>query len=217
MRKLSVFLFVLCVLVTENVLVAQSVRVDQAFGLGVTTSNISGKTRAVNTFSVADVDYTLRLRQFGIVYGARVDLVSWKFGSVSIGSPIMLGLGKTSLYRSIDFNGVKKDTIEGLQGTQFALELPLFADVNIGLHSAADASMDHYFGIYVGAGYMYSYTNLRTSAGNIIYDGFDPCLRAGIRMGNAWERRFSIGFTIRGDLKNNGSTRTYGIQLLKEL
>lgn len=217
MRKLCVFLLCVGVFSGANILHAQTVHVDQAFGLGVTTSDISGKARLQTDSSVVEADYSLKLRQFGIVYGARVNVFSWSFGSVSIGSPIMLGFSTTSNYRSIDFNGTKRDTIEGLKGTRLAIELPLFADLNIGLYSAADDSRKKNIGIYVGAGYVYNYTKLHTSVGNLIYDGFEPCVRAGIRMGDAWERRFSIGFTVRGDLKNNGSTRTYGIQLLKEL
>lgn len=193
------------------------VRVDQVFGLGITGANISGKAGLITDSSAINADYSVKVHQFGIVYGARVNIVTWRFGSVSIGSPIMLGLSTTGNYRSVDFNGTKRDTIVGLRGTRLALELPLFADLNIGLSSAADDSKNKNFGIYIGAGYMYSYTRLRTSVGNVIFDGFDPCVRAGIRIGNSWERRYSVGFTMRGNLSNNGSPRTYGIQLLKEL
>lgn len=216
MRKLSVFILVICICLWSNILSAQNVRINQVFGLGGTTSNISGTASLTTDTSHINADYTVRLRQFGIVYGARVDVFAWKFGSISVGSPVMLGFSTSSNYRSIDFNGTKKDTIEGLRGTRLAFELPLFADINIGLHSAADESERNNFGIYIGAGYMYSYTRIRTSVGSVGYDGFDPCLRAGIRMGRNWESRLSIGFTVRGDFRNNG-LRTYGLQILKEL
>ncbi len=216
MRKLSVFILVACFCLSGNILSAQNVRIDQVFGLGATTSNISGTASLTADASHINADYTVKLRQFGIVYGAKMDVFAWKFGSISIGSPVMLGFSTSSNYRSIDFNGTKRDTIEGLLGTRLAFELPLYADINIGLHSAADESDRNNLGVYVGAGYMYSYTRIRTSVGSISHDGFDPCLRAGIRMGRTWESRFSIGFTVRGDFRNNG-LRTYGIQVLKEL
>ena len=216
MRKLSVFLLGTCICLSGNILSAQNVRIDQVFGLGATTSNISGTASLATDTSLINSDYTLRLRQFGIVYGAKVDVLAWKFGSISLSSPVMLGFSTSSNYRSIDFNGAKRDTIEGLRGTRLAFELPLFADLNIGLHSAADESEKSNIGVYVGAGYMYSYTRIRTSVGNVSYDGFDPCLHAGIRMGRTWENRFSIVFTVRGNFKNN-SPRTYGLQILKEL
>lgn len=217
MRKLCVFLSCAGFFLAGTVLYAQSVRVDQVFGLGITSANISGKARSITDSSVTEAEYSVKLRQFGIVYGARVNILAWSFGSVSIGSPIMLGFSTTSNYRSVDFNGTKRDTIVGLRGTRLAFELPLLADLNIGLYSAAEDLRKKKFGIYVGAGYVYSYTKLRTSVGNVIFDGFDPCVRAGIRMGESWERRFSIGFSMRGNFSNNGSPRTYGIQLLKEL
>ncbi|MBI2284286.1 MAG: hypothetical protein HYU71_11300 [Bacteroidetes bacterium] len=217
MCKLGVLLFCTGFFLAGTVGYAQSVRVDQVFGLGITGANISGKAGLITDSSAINADYSVKVHQFGIVYGARVNIVTWRFGSVSIGSPIMLGLSTTGNYRSVDFNGTKRDTIVGLRGTRLALELPLFADLNIGLSSAADDSRNKNFGIYIGAGYMYSYTRLRTSVGNVIFDGFDPCVRAGIRIGSSWERRYSVGFTMRGNLSNNGSPRTYGIQLLKEL
>lgn len=217
MRKLGVLLFCTGFFLTGTVGYAQSVRVDQVFGLGATSANISGKAGLITDSSAINADYSVKVHQFGIVYGARVNLIAWRFGSVSIGSPIMLGLSTTGNYRSVDFNGTKKDTIVGLSGTRLALELPLFADLNIGLYSAADDSRNKNFGIYIGAGYMYRYTRLRTSVGNVIYDGFDPCVRAGIRVGGTWEKRFSIGFTMRGNFSTSDSPRTYGIQLLKEL
>lgn len=217
MRKLCVFLFCAGIFLPVTVLDAQTIRVDQVFGLGVTGADISGKAGLITDTSVIDADYSVKVRQFGIVYGARVNVIAWRFGSVSIGAPVMMGLSTTSNYRSVDFNGTKRDTIVGLSGTRLALELPLFADLNIGLYSAVDDSRNKNFGIYIGAGYMYSYTRLRTSIGNVIFDGFDPCVRTGIRVGGAWEKRFSIAFTMRGSFSTSGSPRTYGIQLLKEL
>lgn len=217
MRNLCVFLFCAGLLLPGTVSYAQSVRVDQVFGLGVTNVNISGKAGLITDTSTTNADYSVKVRQFGIVYGARVNVVTWRFGSVSIGSPVMLGFSTTSNYRSIDFNGTRRDTTEGLSGTRLAFELPLLADLNIGLYSASEDSRKRNFGIYVGAGYMYSYTKIHTSVGNVIFDGFDPCVRAGIRVGDSWERRFSIDFSIRGDFSNKNSPHTYGIQLLKEL
>lgn len=217
MRKLCVFIFCAGLFLAGTVACAQSVRIDQVFGLGVTSADISGKARVTTDSSVRDADYSVKVHQFGIVYGAKVNVVTWGFGSLSIGSPIMLGFSTTGKYRSIDFDGTKRDTIEGLRGTRLAFELPLFADLNIGLYSAAEDSRKKNFGVYVGVGYVYSYTQLHTSVGNVNFDGFDPCVRAGIRMGDSWEKRFSIGFTLRGNFSNNASPRTYGIQLLKEL
>ncbi|MES2003794.1 MAG: hypothetical protein V4450_04685 [Bacteroidota bacterium] len=216
MRKLTVLLLACTGYISTNSLFAQAPRVDQVFGLGGSTSNISGMARSVSGTSVMDINYSARLRQFGIVYGPRVDVLAWKSGSLSISSPLMLGFASTDQYRSIDYNGSTRDTIEGLRGTSFAVEVPVFADLNIGLHSAADESLRKHFGLFIGAGYAYNFAKVRTSIGKLTYDGFDPVFRAGIRMGRTWENRFSLALTVRGNLNAN-SVRSYGLQLLKEL
>ncbi len=216
MRKLSILLFVSLISLVSSKAVAQKSRPDQVFGLSFSTSNVSRTGAWVTDTSAIHSDYTATIRQFGIVYGFRYDLLSWKQGSISLGSPLMLGFSTTNKYRSVDVNGTKKDTITGLMGTNVAFEIPVFADLNIGLHSAEDDSRDHSFGVYVGVGYLYSYTRIRTSLGRVNYDGFEPAVRAGIRLGKSWENRFSIAFTMRGGYKDNGM-RTYGLQLLKEL
>ena len=216
MRKLFILLIVFSLSVTTYQATAQKSRPDQILGLSYSGSNISRTGAWVTDTSAIHSAYSAKLRQYGIVYGFRYDVLSWKLGSVSLGSPMMLGFSTTSQYRSVDVNGTKKDTITGLMGTNLAFEIPVFADLNIGLHSAVDESQKHRSGFYVGAGYMYSYTRIRTSLGRVNYDGFEPVVRAGIRLGRAWENRFSIAFTMRGGYRNNGM-RTYGVQLLKEL
>ena len=209
----SIILFFCCAL--SSCLFAQRVSVDQSFGLAATTSDVTGLARGTKDSTLYDANFNLRVRQFGIVYAPRIDLLGSKTISLSLAAPVMLGLATSSKYHSVDFNGVKRDTVEGISGASLAVELPVFAEINIGLRSARDESR-RAWGIYAGAGYMYSYTKIKTSVGKQVYDGFDPVFRAGIRMGSAWENRFSIAFTLRGNPGGNGS-KTYGLQLLKEL
>lgn len=216
MRKLTVFLLAAYSFLAVTELSAQKLRADQVMGLGVTSANLSGIALRVTDSSSTTADYTVRLRQFGIVYGARVDVFAWNKGSFSIGSPVMLGISTSGKYRSVNVTGALSDTVQGVKGTHIMFEIPVFADLNIGLHSAADESRNHSLGIYLGAGYQYSYTLLQTYLGKRIQDGFDPVFHAGLRMGSAWENRFSIAFTLRGGFDKQ-STRTYGLQLLKEL
>jgi hypothetical protein len=106
------------------------------------------------------------------------------------------GIGFTGNYNSTDFNGSTTKLKEGINGAHLAFELPVVADLNIGMHSAADEKGS--FGFYLGAGYAYSYTKLRTSVGKVPFDGFDPLVRVGIRMGRNWETRWGLVFSIRG-------------------
>jgi len=214
MSKQRVFLLA-CFILSGAGLFAQSARIEQGFGLAASTTNVQGKARAVTDTSVIDSDYRLRLLQFGIVYLVRVDFLKWKFGSISIGSAVTAGLSGSGKYSSKDFNGTTTTTVEGVKGTHFSFNIPVFIDCNFGLHSADD-EYKRKFGFYLGAGYGYSYTKIKTSIGKLHYDGFDPVFRSGIRMGNSWERRVSIGFNIRGALQDNPN-RTYELQILKEL
>lgn len=192
---------------------SQNRGVDQAFGLMGSKADISGLARYRTDTSMVDANYTMRVKQIGFVYSIRKDLIQWRGGSLSIGSPMMLGVSFTNRYRSIDFDGTKNDTITGKKGGHIAFEIPVVADLNIGLHSASDDSKRS-LGIYVGGGYQYSYTKIFTSVGKVPFDSFDPVLRAGIRMGKAWETRWSLGFNMRGV---SGGHRTYSIHWLKEL
>lgn len=192
---------------------AQNHGVDQAFGLLGSRADISGLARYRTDSTAIDANYTMRVKQIGIVYSIRKDLISWRGGSVSIGSPVMLGISFTNRYRSIDFDGTKNDTIQGKKGGHLAFEIPLVADFNIGLHSASDDSRRS-LGLYVGGGYQYSYTKVYTSVGKVPFDSFDPVFRAGLRMGKSWETRWSLGFNMRGV---SGGNRTYSIHWLKEL
>lgn len=212
MRK-SLVSFLLFFLITSTSSVAQQRGVNQGFGLLGSRADISGAARYRTDSSAIDASYTMRVKQIGIVYSIRKDLLIWKWGSVSIGSPMMLGVSFTNRYRSIDFDGTKNDTITGKKGAHLAFEIPIVADLNIGLYSASDESK-RALGIYVGGGYQYSYTRILTSVGKVPFDSFDPVLRAGIRMGKAWETRWSLGFNVRGVSDGN---RTYSIHWLKEL
>ena len=107
----------------------------------------------------------------------------------------------------------ENDTIQGKKGGHLAFEIPVVADLNIGLHSASDDARRS-LGLYVGGGYQYSYTKVYTSVGKVPFDSFDPVFRAGLRMGKSWETRWSLGFNMRGV---SGGNRTYSIHWLKEL
>lgn len=192
---------------------SQNRGIDQGFGLLGSRADISGLARYRTDSSAIDAQYTMRVKQIGIVYSIRKDLVKWRWGSISVGSPMMLGISFTNRYRSIDFDGTKRDTITGKKGGHLAFEIPVVADLNIGLHSASDDSKRS-LGIYVGGGYQYSYTKVYTSVGKVPFDSFDPVFRAGIRMGKAWETRWSLGFNMRGVSTGH---RTYSIHWLKEL
>jgi hypothetical protein len=202
-------------LLPVTALFAQKIHFNQVLGLSGSTSKVSRQSTLHTDTSTINSDYQLRLNQYGIVYSPRIDLISSSVFSVSVAAPFVLGFSTTGKYSSIDFNGVKKDTINGIKGTSFLFELPLVVDLNFGLNSAQDESR-RAFGFYVGAGYAYTYTKIKTSLGAMPYDGFEPMLRAGIRMGEHWETRWSIGFSIKGDLRNNG-IRAYGLQISKEL
>lgn len=195
-----------------NQLIAQQIHFAQALGVTATTSNVSGRASTGTDSLVINSDYQLRLRQFGIIYQVRAELMQWKSGSISISSPVMIGYSVSGKYNSVDVSRGSSTKIDTVKGAHFAFEIPVMVDLNIGLHSAADESGS--FGIYIGGGYTYNYTKIHTSVGVKPLDGFDPVLRAGIRMGNSWETRWGLAFTVRG---RNEASRTYGIQLLKEL
>jgi hypothetical protein len=155
-----------CLVLCVN-LFSQKIRFDQSFGLGANIADISGVNNFFDTTGKPVLsEYTVRVKKFGIVYTPRIDLLGTKDVSLSIATPFMLGFSTTNKYRSVDVNGTKKDTIEGLRGTSLAFELPVFADINIGLRSAADESK-RVFGVYAGVGYIYSYTTVKTTAGKV--------------------------------------------------
>ncbi len=214
MGKQRIILIACFICLSVN-LFAQRVHIDQSFGLSASTADIHGKAKLVTDSSVTDSDYKLTLRQYGIVYFPRVDLVQWKNGSVSIGSAFMLGFSTTHKYTSTDFNGTRDTAIAGVNGAYLAFTIPLNMDINFGLHSAQDESRKS-FGFYAGAGYSYNYTKIKTSIGRFPYDGFDPVFRAGIRLGASWQNRCDIGFSIRGALRNN-PMRIYELHILKDL
>ena len=214
MHRLRLILIpVLSILFAASSLNAQNFRIAQALGLGANTADIKGKARGMVDSVMVDADYSLRLQQFGLVYQFRLELFQFNGGSVSIAAPVMAGFSLTRKYHSRDFNGTTYRDVDTVKGGHFAFEVPVYADLNLGLHSAADES-GRRIGIYVGAGYAYSYTKLHTSVGKVLFDGFDPVVRAGIRLGRAWETRWGMAFSIRG---SSSATRTYGLQLLKEL
>lgn len=212
MHKAILSLFITCIFFQFQAF-SQKRGVDQAFGLLGSKADINGVARYRTDSSAIDAQYSMRVKQIGIVYTIRKQLVTWGWGSVSIASPMMLGVSFTNRYRSIDFDGTKNDTITGKHGGHLAFEIPLVADLNFGLLSASDDSK-RALGIYVGGGYQYSYTKIYTSVGKVPFDSFDPVFRAGIRMGKAWETRWSLGFNMRGASSDN---RTYSIHWLKEL
>ena len=206
-------IYVLSILVCSTSLNAQNLRIAQALGLSGSTANIKGQARGMVDSVMVSSDFSLRLQQFGLVYQFRLELIQFNGGSVSIAAPVMAGFSLTNKYHSRDFNGTSYRDVDSVKGGHFAFEVPVYADLNLGLHSAADES-GRRIGIYVGAGYPYSYTKLHTSVGKVRFDGFDPVVRAGIRLGRAWETRWGIAFSVRG---SSSATRTYGLQLLKEL
>lgn len=211
MRFQKIFLLV-CLLFAGDLLMAQQIQFAQALGLTGTTSNVSGRASTGRDSLMINSDYQLRLRRFGIIYQARTELMQWKGGTISIASPAMIGFSISSRYNSVDVSGGRSTKVDSVKGAHIAFEIPVIAELNIGLHSAADESGR--FGIYIGGGYTYSYTKIHTSVGVKQLDGIDPILRAGIRMGKSWETRWGLAFTMRGRTE---ASRTYGIQLLKEL
>ncbi len=62
--------------------IAQNRGVDQAFGLLVSKADISGLARYRTDSTAIDANYTMRVKQIGIVYSIRKDLVSWRGGSI---------------------------------------------------------------------------------------------------------------------------------------
>jgi hypothetical protein len=210
----------LCILLLSFVFIttsfSQKPLLEQVFGLSASTSNLSGLAQGVKDSVAFRSDYKLKLQEFGFVYGPRIDLYASKNLSLSLAVPLMAGVSATSGYHSYDANSsnTRKDTVSGIMGLHFAVEVPVFADINIGLHSASDPTSKS-FGLFAGIGYSYSYSTITTSVGHFRYDGFNPMLRAGIRLGSAWENRFSIAFSVRGG--TGAANRTYGIQLLKDL
>ncbi len=189
-------------------------RLEQSFGLAGGRTGVQGQARLVTETSVISSDYQLRLLQFGIVYYPRIDVIQWKQGSISVGAPAFVGISGSGKYRSTDFDGTKTTTVEGVRGISFAFDVPVVADLNIGLRSAAQEKGR--FGFYAGAGYGYSYTKIHTSLGKRNFDGFDPVLRGGIRMGREWQSRCTLGVTVRGSGQNH-SIRTYALHFLKDI
>lgn len=191
---------------------SQRVRLEQSFGIAGTQANVSGTRDVLDTLRT---DYSLRVRTYGLTYAPRVDLFGTKDFSVSIAAPMMFGYSSTSKYRSIDVHPSKKDTVENLRGVHWAFEVPVIADFNFGLRSASEESRRN-FGFFAGIGYIYTYTKIKATGGMMPFDRWEPICRAGIRMGSAWEKRWSIVFNIRGKLEG-GAQKTYGLQVVKEL
>lgn len=204
-----------CILLISVGLSAQNKILEQGLGLTFDQTKVHATARHETDSGFTVSDFNLRLRRYGIIYLARMDLIGGKAFSVSLGSSVTAGYSSTRNYRSVDYDGTTSVVVERKGGTHFAFDIPVFMDVNIGLHSAKDESR-RAFGVYAGAGYAYSYTKIHTSIGMLTFDGFDPLFRAGFRMGKRWETRWGIALTARGSLKA-GKIRTYGIQLLKEL
>lgn len=205
-----------CLFLASVKATAQKVIVEQALGLAGSQANITEQAYATKDNGTAiSSNFSVRLRQYGLVYQWRANLFQTKNLSLSLGTPLMLGWSVSRNYRSYDSDGVKTDTIQGIQGTQVSLEAPVALDLNFGLHSAKDESRRR-LGAYVGIGYGYSFTRIKTSIGTVFYDGFEPLVRAGLRMGKAWETRWSINVSVKGGF-SEGSDRMYGVQILKEL
>jgi hypothetical protein len=195
---------------------AQKVIVEQGLGLSASQSTVKGFASATtDNGSTINSNYSVRLRQYGLVYQWRANLFQTKNLSLSLGTPLMLGWSVSRNYHSYDHSGGKIDTVDNVQGTQIAIEAPVVLDLNFGLHSAKEESRRK-LGGYFGIGYAYGFTGIKTSVGTVFYDGFEPLVRAGIRMGKAWETRWSINVNVRGGF-TEGSNRQYGLQLLKEL
>lgn len=213
MRKQRIILTA-CFIFSMGILSAQTTRLEQSFGLIGNGSFIRGVARSVTPTATTEAKYTVRMIQFGLMYYPRMDLIQGTDVSLSIGAPVMLGYGFTYKYSSTDFDGTTTTTSEGIKGGHLAFSVPVVMDLNLGLHSAADETRRK-FGVYVGAGYGYSFTRIRTSLGKVTYDGFDPVLRAGIRLGDSWERRLTLGFTMKGVSADH--PKTYEFQLLKDL
>ena len=205
-------ILMLVLLLNGNLVMAQQVQFAYAMGLTGTTSNVEGSASTGKDSLMTKSDYQLRLRRFGFIFQVRAELLQWKDGSVSIGTPLMIGYSVSNKYNSVDVNGGRITKVDSVKGAHFAFEIPVLLELNIGLHSAEQESSR--FGIYVGGGYAYNYTKIHTSVGVKPLDGFDPILRSGIRMGRSWENRWGLAITMRGQTQ---SSRTYGIQLLKEL
>lgn len=209
---------ILCLLVCTCLfhgLSAQVIHVDQAFGIYGTSGDFSGSRNFTDSISSISSNYSVRVKQLGLVYGPRVDLVGNKFISLSLAMPLTFGFAFTNNYRSYDVRPTKTDTIQGIRGTRIAFSIPVFADINIGLRSASDEER-RVFGIFFGAGYGYSFAQIKTSAGIIPFDRWEPVGRAGIRMGQTWEKRWSIIFNIHGEWTKDAQ-RTYGLQVIKDL
>jgi hypothetical protein len=214
MSKQRVFLLAFTLLVSVG-LSAQKKGFDQGFGLAGDQTEVHATGQHETPGSITFSDYSLRLRRYGVIYLARMDLIGGKAFSISLGSAVTAGWSSTRNYRSVDVTGTNSVVVERHGGSHFAFDIPVFMDMNFGLHSARDESRRK-FGVYAGAGYAYSYTKIHTSIGMIIYDGFDPVFRIGFRMGKRWENRWGMAAIVRGN-PESGSIRTYGLQLLKEL
>lgn len=118
-HQLSLFLVLFFISITS---VAQNRGVDQGFGLLGSRANISGLARLRTDSSAIDAAYTMRVQQLGFVYAIRKDLIKWRWGSVSIGSPMMLGIAFTNRYQSFDYDGTKTDTIQGKKAVTWLLK-----------------------------------------------------------------------------------------------
>jgi hypothetical protein len=188
---------------------AQKKVLEQGLGLVFDQSNVHGIAMRTIRDTAFMSNFKLRLRRYGIIYQARMDIVGSKAVSLSAGSSITIG------YSSTGNNGTTTVKYEGNKGTHLAFDIPVFFDLNIGLHSAKEESKQT-FGVYAGVGYAYSYTKMHTSLGLLTLDGFDPVFRAGFRMGKRWENRWGMALTMRGSPRS-GAIRAYGVQLLKEL
>ncbi|NCI52108.1 hypothetical protein GWC95_19440 [Sediminibacterium roseum] len=205
-------LVVACCLLLSLCSFSQRIGFNQNIGLGATQVHVNDSRMLLDTLRS---DYSVRVRTFGLVYVARFDIAGGKDVALSLSSPMMLGYSTTNKYRSVETHPQRKDTIENVHSAHIAFEIPFMADLNVGLRSAGDESRRG-FGFFAGIGYVYSYTKIKLASGMIPFDRWEPMLRAGIRMGTNWEKRWSIVFNLRGRLEG-GATKTYGLQLLKEL
>ena len=193
MQTLKIILLIGFTFVAASMLRAQRL----ILGYGTATSLITGKI-AYNSGASNIV-----MPQFGLCFSPRFILVGMENSSVSIGTPVAVGLGLIP-------KSYKDDS-----GVYFTYELPIVLDYNIGRKSTA--GNDKKTGMYFGSGFSYSKLGLaHGSYPHFNGETYGPLLRAGYRFNSIWKIHSKhtgvLGLSYRKGLEKDGlNSFTYSV------
>ncbi len=146
--------------------------------------------------------YNFIMSKYELTYFPKVNFETGGNSSLSVGIPLSLGIGSAS-----DANKENK-------GVYFSYDLPLIADLNIGMGSTEENEKQ--FGYFIGVGFGYSHVSLSLISGSEKISSYGPIIHGGFRfkMGNT--SNIVIGLFFKPGLESN-KYKTGGIQVLTDL